>query len=64
MAYDGDPTTSWIADPRDREPTASVDLGRVRTMSSISVQQPAQIAEAPTLAVISAGAETRTVDLQ
>ena len=63
MAYDGDPTTSWIADPRDREPTLSIDLGRQRTVRSLRVEVPAQVARVPTRAVVTAGAESRVVTL-
>ncbi|WP_323791989.1 alpha-(1-_3)-arabinofuranosyltransferase domain-containing protein [Nocardioides sp.] len=63
MAYDGDSTTSWIADPRDREPTLRIDLGRQRTLRSLRVEVPAQIARVPTRAVIEAGTETREVAL-
>jgi arabinofuranan 3-O-arabinosyltransferase len=64
MAYDGDPTTSWLADPRDREPSLTIDLGRVRTLRGLRVEAPAQIAEPPTRAVVSAGGDSRLVPLQ
>ncbi len=63
MAYDADPTTSWIADPRDREPSLSIDLGRTRTLRSLRVEAPAQVAQVPTRAVLTAGDETRVVTL-
>ena len=64
MADDGDPTTSWVADPRDREPTLTVDLGRTRTLRSLRIESPAQIAQPPTQAVIRSGDESRTVTLR
>jgi len=63
MAYDGDSTTSWLADPRDREPALRIDLGRTRTLRSLSIEAPAPIAKSPTRAVIEAGGESRTVSL-
>ena len=47
MAYDGDSTSEWIADPRDPHPTLSVDLGRVRTIRRISAVAPTGIAAMP-----------------
>ena len=63
MAHDRDPTTSWIADPRDEEPTLSVELPKRRVMHRIDVTPPADIAQVPTRAVIRAHGEERVVDL-
>ncbi len=63
MAHDRDPTTSWIADPRDEEPTLSVELPKRRVMHRIDVTPPADIANVPTRAVIRADGEERVVDL-
>jgi arabinofuranan 3-O-arabinosyltransferase len=68
MAYDGDPGTSWIADPRDPEPTLSIDLGRERTLRRLGVSAPAGGATLPDHAVLraetGAGAEVRHADLR
>ncbi|HJQ07160.1 MAG TPA: alpha-(1-_3)-arabinofuranosyltransferase family protein [Nocardioides sp.] len=48
MAYDTDPATEWIADPRDPAPSLQVDLGRVRTIRGLSVAAPSGVAVAPT----------------
>lgn len=68
MAYDGDPTTSWIADPRDADPVLTVDLGRERTLRRLSVAPPAGVAVLPDHAVIRAqtaeGEVVRDVDLR
>ena len=67
MAYDDDPATSWVADPRDREPTLTIDLGRTRTLTRLSVAPPAGIAVRPDRAVIRAetasGEVVREADL-
>jgi arabinofuranan 3-O-arabinosyltransferase len=64
FAYDGDPTTSWIADPRDRTPTITLQLARPTRLDRLQVSPPSSIASVPTRAVIRtpAGA-TRDVDL-
>ncbi len=64
MAFDGDDATSWLADPRDREPSLRLDLGRRRTLSSLRITAPAPIAQPPTQAVLRSGGLTRTVDLE
>ncbi len=63
MVHDRDPTTSWIADPRDPEPTLSVELPERRLLHRIEVTAPADIANLPTRAVIEADGEERVVDL-
>lgn len=67
MAYDGDPATSWVADPRDEEPSLSIDLGTTRTLRGLSVTPPAGIAVVPGRAVVRAetagGDEVREVSL-
>ncbi len=40
QAMDGDPSTLWYAQPFDRHPTLSIDLGRTRTFSRIRVLFP------------------------
>lgn len=68
MAYDGDPGSSWIADPRDAEPTLTVDLGRERTVRRLVVTPPAGVAVRPDRAVIRAetadGEVVRVADLR
>ncbi|WP_036516648.1 alpha-(1-_3)-arabinofuranosyltransferase domain-containing protein [Nocardioides sp. J54] len=68
MAHDGNPATSWVADPRDPEPTLTVDLGEVRTLRRIVVDPPAGVAVRPDRAEIRAttadGEEVRTADLR
>ena len=64
MVHDRDPTTSWIADPRDAEPTLTVELPERRELHRIEVTAPADIADLPTRAVVSANGEERVVDLQ
>lgn len=61
---DGDPRTSWIADPRDPAPTLTVDLGARRTLRGISVAAPTGSAVRPTSVVIAGGGDQRTVDLR
>ncbi|WGX94602.1 alpha-(1-_3)-arabinofuranosyltransferase family protein [Nocardioides sp. L-11A] len=67
MAYDGNDATSWVADPRDDEPTLTVDLGRERTMRRLTVSPPAGVAVRPDHAVIRAetadGVVVRRADL-
>ena len=64
MAHDRNPTTSWIADPRDTEPTLTVELPSRRVVHRIEVTAPADIADLPTTATVSAHGEERVVDLQ
>ncbi len=52
MVHDRDPSTSWIADPRDPEPPLTVELPERRRLRRIEVTPPADIAEVPTRAVI------------
>lgn len=63
MAYDDDPATSWIADPRDPSPTLTVDLGRARELRRIVVTRPTGSGARPQTAVLVAGEEEREVDL-
>jgi arabinofuranan 3-O-arabinosyltransferase len=64
MVHDRDPTTSWIADPRDPEPTLTVELPERRRLHRIELSPPADIADVPTRAVISADGGQRVVDLE
>lgn len=62
MAYDADPATEWVADPRDPAPSLRVDLGRVRTIRRLSVTVPSGVAVAPTGARITTpGGGSRSV---
>ncbi|GAA3822183.1 alpha-(1-_3)-arabinofuranosyltransferase domain-containing protein [Nocardioides panacisoli] len=61
MAYDGDRTTSWIADPRDPRPTLRLDLGRVRTIDRVDVLAPGANAVGPDGVVVSARSGGRRV---
>ncbi|GAB3859264.1 alpha-(1-_3)-arabinofuranosyltransferase [Nocardioides maradonensis] len=62
MAYDADPATEWVADPRDPAPSLQVDLGRVRTIRRLSVTAPSGLAVAPTGARITTpGGSSRSV---
>lgn len=64
MAYDGNGSTSWIADPFDPEATLVVDFAKSRTITRIGVAQPAQPAVTPTEAVLTnEKGESRVVDL-
>ncbi|WP_205474580.1 alpha-(1-_3)-arabinofuranosyltransferase family protein [Nocardioides sp. SYSU D00038] len=64
MAHDDDPTTSWVADPRDPTPTLTLDLGTPRTFDRIVVDRPAPVAARPTRAVLrTEDGAVRTVDL-
>lgn len=67
MAHDDDRATSWVADPRDREPTLTLDLGATRTVRRLAVSAPAGRAVRPDHAVIRAqtatGEEVREVAL-
>lgn len=63
MVHDRDRRTSWVADPRDREPTLRFELPAPRELRRIEVARPARIAEPPTEAVIRAHGEERVVDL-
>ena len=64
MAHDRDRTTSWIADPRDPEPTLTFDLPSRRLVHRIVVTAPSDIADLPRTATVSAHGEERVVDLQ
>lgn len=63
MAYDANPTTSWIADPYDPDPTLTVVLDRPRLVDSLDVLAPPPSAAIPTQALVRGGGETRFVDL-
>ena len=63
MAYDGTPTTSWIADPRDPAPRLVVDFDRPRRISRLSIARPASPAVAPATATLVAGDQVRRIDL-
>ncbi|MEQ6901730.1 alpha-(1-_3)-arabinofuranosyltransferase family protein [Nocardioides sp. YIM 152588] len=68
MAYDGDRATSWVADPRNKRPSLTVDLGGERTVRRLTALAPAGVASFPQSvrieAVDAAGnRETRTVSL-
>ena len=52
MAYDGSPTTSWIADPYDARPKLVVDFSKPRVITQFSVGTPASPAVAPSKAVL------------
>ncbi|GLX04488.1 alpha-(1-_3)-arabinofuranosyltransferase family protein [Microbispora sp. NBRC 16548] len=65
QAMDGDPSTLWFAQPFDRHPTLSIDLGRTRTFSRIRVLFPDSAQGIPpvklTLRAGAALTETRAV---
>jgi arabinofuranan 3-O-arabinosyltransferase len=63
MAYDGSGSTSWIADPRDEDPTVVVSFDRPRTIDRLLVTAPSSPAVVPTRAVITAAGGTRKVAL-
>lgn len=63
MAYDADPTTSWIADPRDPRPTLRIDLGTERRLRGLTLMAPRGDAVLPRTAVIRAGGERRRVEV-
>lgn len=64
MAYDGSPTTSWIAADGDLHPTLHFTLPRPRTFTRLGVGAPASPAHAPSSAVITTpGGQIRRVDL-
>ncbi|MFL6023572.1 MAG: discoidin domain-containing protein, partial [Marmoricola sp.] len=63
MAYDGTPTTSWIADPADPTPTLTVDLARPVRLDRLTIATPASPAVSPTGATIVSGSQSRRVDL-
>ncbi|MFL6025251.1 MAG: alpha-(1-_3)-arabinofuranosyltransferase family protein, partial [Marmoricola sp.] len=63
MAYDGTPTTSWIADPADPTPTLTVDLARPARLDRLTIAPPASPAVSPTGATIVSGSQSRRVDL-
>lgn len=67
MAHDDNPSTSWVADPRDRSPTLTLDLGATRTLRRLVVTPPAGVAARPDRAVLRAvtdeGEEVREADL-
>lgn len=63
MAYDANPTTSWIADPYDPAPTLTVELDRARRVDIFDVVAPPPSAAIPTEAVLRGGGQTRVIDL-
>ena len=63
MAYDGSPTTSWIADGADATPALTVDFRERRRIDRITLSRPAAPAVPPIRAVLIAGAQRRVVDL-
>ena len=63
MAYDGTPTTSWIADPADPTPTLTVDFSKPVRLDRLTVASPASPGVTPTEATLVAGTRTRHVDL-
>ncbi|GGK64417.1 coagulation factor 5/8 type [Sphaerisporangium melleum] len=59
-AMDGDPSTVWYAQPLDRRPTLTIDLGRPRTFAEVKVLFPdSHLGEPPVRVTIRTG--TRTV---
>ena len=63
MSYDGDTSTSWIADPRDRSPSLTFTWPEMQTIRELGVSRPVDPGARPTRAVIRAGSEVRVVDL-
>jgi arabinofuranan 3-O-arabinosyltransferase len=65
MAYDGDPTTSWLATPLDDHPTITLSWDKPRTIDSLRVSRPAAPGVMPARAVLKAArGEIRAVDLR
>ena len=62
-SHDRDPTTSWIADPRDREPTLTVELPERRVAAPDRGDRPCRHRRPPDDATVSAHGEERVVDL-
>lgn len=63
MAFDGSPSTHWIADPRDRHPVLEVTLPKPRWFDRLGVSRAVSTAVPPTSAVITANGQTREADL-
>jgi arabinofuranan 3-O-arabinosyltransferase len=63
MAYDANPATSWIADPREARPTLTVDFARPRRIARLAIVAPAAPAVAPRSATLVSGSDIRQVDL-
>ncbi|MET8139106.1 alpha-(1-_3)-arabinofuranosyltransferase family protein [Sphaerisporangium sp. NPDC005288] len=58
-AMDGDPRTVWYAQPFDRHPTLSIDLGKPRTFSQIKVLFPdSYLGKPPVRVTVRAGERT------
>ncbi|HET6151929.1 MAG TPA: alpha-(1-_3)-arabinofuranosyltransferase family protein [Marmoricola sp.] len=63
MAYDGLPTTSWLADPGDDHPSLVVDFAKPRRLDRLTVTAPGSPGVTPTEATLVSGTQTRHVDL-
>nr|WP_253945064.1 alpha-(1->3)-arabinofuranosyltransferase family protein [Nocardioides sp. zg-DK7169] len=64
MVHDGDPTTSWIADPRDPRPVLRLDLGRERRIDTLDLTTSGELVSRPRRAVlVGDDGERRTIDL-
>lgn len=63
FALDGDPTTSWIADSADQDPTLTLQWPRPRTFERVTVASPHLGTRVPSTVHISAGSSERTVSL-
>ncbi|WP_194289003.1 MULTISPECIES: alpha-(1-_3)-arabinofuranosyltransferase domain-containing protein [unclassified Nocardioides] len=64
MVHDGEPTTSWISDPRDPRPELRLDLGRERRVDTLDISSSGELVTRPRRAVlVGDDGERRTVDL-
>ena len=63
MAVDADPSTQWVASPRDRDPTLTLRFPQPRLISRIGVSAPVALARIPQYAVIRGAGQVRRVKL-
>jgi arabinofuranan 3-O-arabinosyltransferase len=63
LAYDGDPGTSWLADPSDEQPTLRLSWRKPVTLSRLQVVSAGGTSVTPTSAVLTSGTTSRRVDL-
>lgn len=65
MAFDGDPSTSWLADVADSDPTLTLRWTGARTLDALTVEPSTLDAANPPLTVqVRAGAEVRNATLR
>ena len=58
-AFDGDPSTAWVASVADAHPTLSIQWGYPRTISTLTIQRPAGASGLLQVLIIGSGGQVR-----